>query len=113
MSRIRSIHPGLWKEASRTAFLPHLYVIQEGEAGPCKVGIARNAFWRMSDLQSGNPRQLHMRAVFEADDRRAVVIAEAAALSHFAQYHVSGEWLDVTPNVLAGFLQEEFSSGAD
>lgn len=78
MVHIRLIDPMFWKDASRIAARStHIYVIQEGDDGPCKVGIARNAFWRRMDLQSGNHRPLHIKAVFEASDRRDAIIAEA------------------------------------
>lgn len=114
MRNVRSVLPGSWTEAAKSAgCFSHLYVIQEGDEGPCKIGIARNAFWRRSDLQTGNWRSLHLKSVFEADDRRAAVIAEAAVLSHFRAEHLSGEWLNVTPEALAEFIEKEFGNGAD
>jgi hypothetical protein len=113
MARIRSIHPGIWTDEAKVArAVCHVYVIQEGEDGPCKVGIARNAFWRRMDLQSGNHRPLHIRHVFEATDRRDAILAEAAAHKHFSQYHISGEWIGVEPDVIAIFLTEEFGDGS-
>lgn len=114
MSRIRSVHPGLWTEECRAAGPgTHLYLLQEGDAGPCKVGISRNALWRRADLQSGNPRTLHLRALFIAPDRRDAILAEASTLEHFAVAHLTGEWLDVGPETLAAFIQEGFCNGAN
>lgn len=109
MSRIRSVHPGLWTDAARQSGpATHLYVIQEGDDGPCKVGIARNAFWRRQDLQTGNYRHLNLRAVFEADQRSVVIIAEAGVLANFSDQSLSGEWLDVPPDVLIRFIEGAF-----
>src|SRR3546814_16394279 len=71
MARIRSVHPGLWTDAAKStrSGVTHIYVLQEGIDGPCKIGISRNAFWRRQDLQSGNHRDLPLRALFAADDR--------------------------------------------
>lgn len=113
MARIRSIHPSLWTDEARISrqAITHIYIVQEGDDGPCKIGIARNAFWRRSALQSGNHRRLHLRAVYEADDRRDAIMAEASVLSNFSAYHLSGEWLDVTPDIIARFLGSSTING--
>lgn len=115
MARIRKISSSLWAEEARLTRhgMTHIYVIQEGDNGPCKVGIARNAFWRRQDLQSGNHRPLHLRALFAADDRGHALVVEASALTHFSSSYLSGEWLDLTPDVIALFIEEEFARGAN
>src|SRR3546814_223065 len=113
MARIRSVHPGLWTDEAKStrSGVTHIYVIQEGIDGPCKIGISRNAFWRRQDLQSGNHRALHLRALFAADDRGHALAAEASALTHFSELYLSGEWLDLSPDVIARFIEEEFARG--
>jgi len=113
MARIRSVHPGLWTDEAKCTRLgvTHIYVIQEGDKGPCKVGISRNAFWRRQDLQSGNHRPLHLRALFAADDRGHALVVEASAFTHFSGSYLSGEWLDLSPDVIASFIEEEFTRG--
>ena len=114
MSRIRSIHPGLWTDEARSSGrFAHVYVVQEGDGGPCKIGIARNAFWRLSDLQVGNWRTIHLRALFTADDRGDAVQIEAAVLRRFLNDRIGGEWLSTDTALVALFIQEEFVDGAD
>lgn len=91
MSRIRSIHPDDWPIRFRGNFR-HLYVVQEGDAGPIKIGIAANAFWRVSELQAGNPRQLILRAVFEGPDKRLIFGLEQQVHKRLSEYLISGEW---------------------
>ncbi len=93
MSRIRSIHPDTWEAASRWGGSgAHVYVIEE-ENGPVKIGIARNAFWRKADLQSGNVRQLQLRAVYQCDTRYEAAAIEKAVLDKFSDARLRGEWL--------------------
>jgi hypothetical protein len=70
MARIRTIKPDAWGGVNEAwPFGDCIYVVQEGESGPLKIGVAWHPARRLSTLQSGNHRQLHMRAVFEADRR--------------------------------------------
>jgi len=113
MARIRPVHPDLWADEAKAAKLgSHVYIIQEGDSGPCKVGIARNAFWRRMDLQSGNYRPLHLRQLFQADERHQAIIAEAAVHKHFSQDRISGEWFSTPPEIIAAFLTEEICNGS-
>ncbi|WP_156038085.1 GIY-YIG nuclease family protein [Acidiphilium angustum] len=109
MARIRSVHPGLWSQKSRKSEsgIWHLYLIQEGESGAVKVGIARNAFWRLSDLQSGNPRKLNMRAIWEADSRFDAASFEASVLHSFKGDRLTGEWLHAPWESIQRFLEAQ------
>ena len=93
MARIRTIKPDLWVNSN--AAWPHgcsLYVIEEQRPGPIKVGIAEHPIRRLSTLQCGNPRQLHLRAVYSGkrEDCRWV---EGAILFRFAGSVLRGEWI--------------------
>lgn len=104
---IREIKQDAWQEAAKAAHgrITHIYVIQELSTGPCKIGISRNAFWRMQSLQTGNHRSLHLRCVFEADIRSTALKMESAVLAYFSEHIISGEWLDVDPDDIANFLR--------
>lgn len=78
------------------ARVSHLYVIGEtGREVPIKVGRAANALWRLSDLQSGNPRRLELRAVWSAE-RGVVARVEVVTHARLADREVLGEWFDAT-----------------
>lgn len=106
MSRIRSIHPGLWPIKFRGPFR-HVYVVQEGEAGPVKVGIAANAFWRLSELQVGNHRPLKLCAVFEGDDKRAAYALEQRVHSALSPFAIGGEWFACSPQTAIDLITQE------
>lgn len=110
---MRLIPAGRWPEEARASqeAIYHVYVLQEGDDGATKIGIARNAFWRRRDLQSGNPRPLTLRAVYESDREHARRI-EAAVLSELSDSRISGEWLDVSPAVVIGII-DRATHGSD
>lgn len=94
MARIRSLHHNDWDEAAKSAGpFTHFYVLQEGDDGPIKVGISRNAFWRRDCLQSGNHRRLHLRAVYWCLSRLSAATMEQKVLDAFSAHRVSGEWI--------------------
>jgi hypothetical protein len=106
LSRIRSIHRNFWRavnepwDGART----NLYLVQEGDGGPIKVGIAGHPFRRLSDLQCGNYRRLHMRAIYGGPPGACAQV-ERYLLKYFGS--VGGEWLqaelDDVLKVLATF----------
>lgn len=113
MARIRRMSPDEYAlEAQRSVPGCHLYVIQEGDEGPTKVGIARNAFWRRNDLQTGNYRRLGLAAVFVCQGRQDAILVEAAVLTHFSGVRLSGEWLDCGPAPVISFIVRESGCGA-
>lgn len=58
---------GFWRDT-----LPNpsfVYFIQHGDGGPVKIGRSREPDKRIGDLQTGNPRELHLRHVIPGDIR--------------------------------------------
>lgn len=111
MARIRSVHPESWPdEASAARYHAwHIYVLQEDEFGPIKVGLARNAFWRCMDLQVGNPRRLNLRFIWTVDDRLHGLKIESEILQNFVRRRLSGEWLSSSPEEVQMFVESRFS----
>jgi hypothetical protein len=68
----------------------NLYLVQEGDSGPIKVGIAGHPVRRLMMLQTGNPRRLYMRAVYEGTEATCVTV-ERYVLRYFEC--AGGEWL--------------------
>lgn len=105
MSRIRSVHPGEWPDHSKWAGTwGHVYVISE-DGGPVKIGYARNAFWRLIQLQIGNPRKLEMRGVIWCEERSMAARLEKLTKAEFVSRNIRGEWYDVDPQTVIDFLE--------
>lgn len=109
MNRVQELPRREWPARSRGSWR-HVYLIQEGEDGPVKIGIAANAFWRISDLQVGNCRRLRLIAVFICEDN-----ADARAIEQWTHYqledaHISGEWFNVPPEEAASLIRARCTS---
>jgi hypothetical protein len=92
MVRIREIDdwPGI--NSPWPSRLHNLYLVQEGEDGAIKVGIAAHPERRLSALQCGNCRSLQLRAVFAGSLRDCREI-ERVVLNYFGGRRARGEWL--------------------
>lgn len=88
----------------------HLYLVQEGDDGPVKVGIARNAIWRVSSLRGGNPRTLNLRAVWEFPDRPSVLKAERDVQARFAGARLVGEWFNAAPEAIRDYVRGRYGA---
>lgn len=104
MSRIRSVHPDEWPITTRGLWR-HIYVIQEGEDGPVKVGIAANAFLRRNGLQVGNHRRLFVRAVFHVDCRDAAWNLERRVHGELKDRSIGGEWFECAPDAVVAIIE--------
>jgi hypothetical protein len=80
--------------------MPFVYLIEEipysaTESGPwTKIGCSRNPpEWRLdANLKRGNPRDLHLAAVYEFDSEAEAYEAEAAAHNYFKEFVHQKEW---------------------
>jgi hypothetical protein len=79
---------------------PRIYFIQAGEAGPIKIGIAKNVAARRTAHQTSNHEQLHVRA-----DIPGTIVTEAYLHHFYAREHRRGEWFDPSPRLLA-FIEQ-------
>ena len=72
-----------------------LYVIAEGEFGPCKIGFADRMGHRLSNLQAGNHRELTV--FYEQETPPNYRMAERIAHSRAGyKNRIRGEWFNVT-----------------
>lgn len=83
-----------------------LYVIQVGESGPCKIGIARDAGKRIADLQVANPARLYLRLLCEPIHFAARDL-ESKLHHYFSQNRKVGEWFDVSPRRVSVAIREK------
>lgn len=75
-------------------------VIEEAEDGPIlspmvKIGVAGDAFKRLRQLQTANPRELMVLHSRRFDTRREAIVAEAQAHAELSEFRASGEWFRV------------------
>lgn len=74
------------------------FIREQGEPGYIKIGASDSPIHRLRQLQSGNPRELHLvvavevRANFRERTTREWHRHEAAYHRNFAYYRVHGEW---------------------
>jgi hypothetical protein len=112
VASIHKVDPSRWREMSKSAdFNWHVYLIQEGDSGAVKIGISRNAFWRRTELQGGNPRRIELRAVYESLSRPHTALVEKAVLREFASHRLVGEWMCATWMDVASYIDREFVNG--
>lgn len=107
MARLSVINPRNWRTVQQPwgDARSRIYVVQEGEKGPFKIGIAGHPRRRLEALQCGNPRLLRLRLVFEGDIDSCVDV-EKAAHAFFARKRVLGEWFKCSIEEISLFLHE-------
>lgn len=79
----------------------HLYFIQEGEAGPIKIGVSEFPNVRAGELQTGNPRPLHVIRTLPAGHTGAATALERRWHTAFGSQRMVGEWFAPSPELLA------------
>jgi len=106
MSALKRLDEREWPSSNKGAG-PYrdLYVIQEEDSGPVKIGIAANAVERRVTLQGGNPRKLIIRAIYRGADKANVAAIEKALHAHFATARVVNEWFDIEPEVVCELIE--------
>lgn len=93
MPRLEMLQPEKWlRDKDAWTLGCTLYVVEEQHPGPIKVGVAEHPIRRLSSLQCGNPRQLHLRAIYTGL-RSNCLWVESAILFRFSGSLLRGEWL--------------------
>jgi hypothetical protein len=72
-----------------------VYFIQAGYDGPIKIGTAKNVEARKAELQTGNPRKLHVLG-----KRAGGRDVERELHDRFRAYRIRGEWFHPAPPVV-------------
>lgn len=67
--------------------LSGIYFIQQGEAGPIKIGWSKNVRSRLASLQTANPQRLRLLLVLEGEERD-----ERRLHDWFGLERLGGEW---------------------
>lgn len=86
-----------FRDLKRTRYC--VYIIHE-ESDPtvCKIGIAKDPYRRLSDLQIGSWRKLKIAALFEVGNQATAEIVEKHAHGLLRGVHEVGEWFRVSPD---------------
>lgn len=74
-----------------------LYILQD-ETGAVKVGRSVDVESRLSSMQSGNPRDIHLVATFP------VAELEAEIHEKLDDFNINGEWFDLSDRSLSAFV---------
>jgi hypothetical protein len=91
---VHFLDPRLWDGVGLKANWKHgdvLYVLQEGDEGPVKVGIASDPWKRLRTHQCSNARPLALKYIFWGP-RGSCIAAERVVLKHFDDKR-RGEWI--------------------
>lgn len=80
-----------------------LYVISESDKGPVKLGFAEHPSKRLRELQTGNPRRLHLAFTLEHDKATAI---EAWLQRHLRHCRLIGEWYDLEVATAIAAIEE-------
>lgn len=73
-----------------------VYVVQEGDDGPLKIGSACHPLRRLSGLQAGNCRKLRLVEIYNFGEQAAARRAETALHIAFGNRRIDREWFDLT-----------------
>lgn len=86
--------------AQRRGRQGYVYCIGEGPTGgwAVKVGYSVKPEARAGELQTGNPRTLHLLGKFEGTEAD-----ERALHAKYVKYNLIGEWFVATPELLGEF----------
>ena len=74
----------------------YIYFIQQGDAGPVKIGHTNNLSQRVCYMQTGNPEKLHLRISVGPMTKLMAARTEKDFHRHFANQSVRGEWYKPT-----------------
>jgi hypothetical protein len=74
----------------------YLYVIAQGDSGPCKVGISQKPRQRLAALQTASPHKLKLYEVWYFANGEQIE-AESLAHASLCDCPLSGEWFDCGP----------------
>ena len=72
----------------------YVYIIQSGEGKnpPIKIGVANDPEKRMSELQTGSPFLLRLKAKILCDSRKKAYELESWLHGRFSNVNINGEW---------------------
>ncbi len=72
--------------------MSYVYVIQAGETGPVKIGMADNPASRVYELQTGSPVELTILVAERFPDRKRARRIEQRLHSQLSALRIRGEW---------------------
>lgn len=108
-SAFRELEESSWKldrlrrslSESGVAANQSLYLMQMGDSGPVKIGVARDVESRRRTIQTGCPYPVHI--VYALPGRADM---ERHLHSRFSCHRLEGEWFDPIPEIFDWFALE-------
>jgi predicted GIY-YIG superfamily endonuclease len=86
-----------------------VYFIQSGPNGPVKIGKANDVDQRLRELQTGNPKELHIRVVLICASSSNALHMEKVFHRRFKRFRMRGEWFS---NKVLKMLREDSADEA-
>lgn len=83
-----------------------MYVYAVDQKAHVKIGISKDPYRRMAQLQTGNPHELHMLGVFPCRDEEIARAVEKAFHDLFEPMLVGGEWFDMSNSASLGYASK-------
>jgi len=92
----------------------YVYLLEEvphsgSDSGPwTKIGCSKNPpEWRIgANLKRGNPRNLHLAAVYQFEAERDAFDAEGRAHQHFQQFAHQKEWFQIRASEVSAWAEK-------
>lgn len=81
----------------------YLSIIKMNDCARLKIGVARNPYDRLRDLQTGNPELLHLLRTVPFPNAYGM---ERRLHTRYAMYKQAGEWFELPPEMLGQLLLE-------
>lgn len=86
-----------------------IYVVAEKNFIVCKIGISSNPSARLSELQVGNSRVLHLAYTCNKLERWTACSIERSTHKRLAEFRKMGEWFGVEVEVAVRTIKDELT----
>ena len=78
-----------------------IYAIEARGTPFLKIGVARNPYSRLKDLQTGSPNKLALLYAIETDEKQAFQVETLIhSLPEAQNARGEGEWIDLSPKII-------------
>ena len=82
-----------------------VYIIENVDNGAIKIGVGNDPNKRLKQLQTGSVSELEL--VYQSNVCSNAFDIEAECHHHFEEYHIRGEWYDVSKNEVINYLEQQ------
>lgn len=86
-----------------------LYIVSAHADGPIKIGRSKNAYARLLELQTGNPRKLYVLKCWTMAYEDALE-AERVLHEELDDSRLEGEWFDLSEEFIVEYMPDFFAA---